>query len=174
MSKLHRAMAGLAAVGVLVCTPALAEDPAPNPHSVELVRKLFTEMRTDTLMGDMIRQMAPAMMAQARQRNPNLSAADAQAISDATSASMDAMMKKMIDRSVPLYASTFSEKELQDLVDFYDTPTGRAMLVKMPVLMSKMAPIAAGLAPEMVADMTQRICARTDCSKRAAPVAPKS
>jgi hypothetical protein len=47
------------------------------------------------------------------------------------------------------------------------------MLAKMPTLMNKMAPMVTDLMPEMVADMTKRICAKTDCSKRAAPAAPK-
>ena len=87
-------------------------------------------------------------------------------------ASMDDLMKKVTERSIPLYASTFSEKELQDLVNFYDSPTGQAMLTKMPVLMSKIAPMVAELAPEMLADMTKRVCAKTDCSKHATPVSP--
>jgi hypothetical protein len=174
MLHLRRAAVGLvAAAAVLSGTPAVCADaPAPNAHSIELARKLFAEMRMEQLMGAMIRQMAPAMIEQSRKRNPNLSAADAQVISDAMAASMDDLMKKVTERSIPLYASTFSEKELQDLVNFYDSPTGQAMLAKMPVLMSKIAPMVTELAPEMLADITKRICAKTDCSKRAAPASP--
>jgi uncharacterized protein len=174
MLNLRRAAVGLvAAAAVFAGTPAICADaPVPNAHSLELARKLFSEMHMEQLMGNMVRQMAPAMMEQTRKRNPNLSAADAQVISDAMAASMDDLMKKVTERSIPLYASTFSEKELQDLVNFYDGPTGQAMLAKMPVLMSKIAPMAAELAPEMVTDMTKRICAKTDCSKRTAPASP--
>jgi hypothetical protein len=176
MLNLRRAAAGLAAAtAIFACTPAVCADAtASDAHSVELARKLFGEMHMDQLMGNMIHQMAPAMIEQSRKRNPNLSATDAQVISDAMAGSMDDLMKKMTERSIPLYASTFSEKELQDLVNFYDSPTGQAVLAKMPVLMSKMAPMVTELAPEMLADMTRRICAKTDCSKRAAPAAPKS
>jgi hypothetical protein len=174
MLNLRRAAVGLvAAAAVLAGTPAFCADaPASNAHSIELARKLFAEMRMEQLMGSMVRQMAPAMIEQSRKRNPNLSAADAQVISDAMAASMDELVKKVTERSIPLYASTFSEKELQDLVNFYDSPTGQAMLTKMPVLMSKMAPMMAELAPEMLADMTRRVCAKTDCSKHATPASP--
>jgi hypothetical protein len=84
------------------------------------------------------------------------------------------MMAKLVDRIIPLYASTFTEKELQDLVAFYDGPTGQAMLTKMPTLMSKMGPMMSELMPEMMADVHQRICAKTDCSKLASPPASKS
>jgi uncharacterized protein len=176
MLNLRHAVAGLAAVAaVLSGTPAVCADAtAPNPRSEVLARKLFAEMHMDQMMSNMMRQMGPAMIAQARQRNSNLSDADAEAISEAAAGSMDDMMKKMIDLSIPLYATTFTEKELQDLVNFYDTPSGQAMLAKMPVLMNKMVPLATQLAPEMVADMTKRICAKTDCSARTAPAAPKT
>jgi uncharacterized protein len=176
MLNLRQTVAGLAAACAIAAgTPAICADaPTPNPHSMELARKLFSEMHMDTLMGDMMRQMAPAMLAQARARNPTVSEADVRAIQDATAESMQAMMAKMNERAIPLYASTFSEKELQDLVNFYDSPTGQAMLAKMPVLMNKLAPLATDLMPEMMADMTKRICAKTDCSKHATPAAPKS
>jgi hypothetical protein len=174
MPKLYQAVAGLAAACVIAAgTPAICADAPPNPHSVELARQLFSEMHMDTLMGDMMRQMTPALLAQARARNPAVSEADVRAFQEATADSMQAMMAKVNERAIPLYASTFSEKELQDLVNFYDSPTGRAMLAKMPTLMNKMAPMVTDLMPEMVADMTKRICAKTDCSKRAAPAAPK-
>lgn len=161
---------------MLAGTPAICADtPAPSTHSAELARKLFAEMHMEQLMGGMIRQMAPAIIEQSRKRNPNLSAADAQEISDAMAASMDDLMKKVTERSIPLYASTFTEKELQDLVDFYDTPTGKAMLAKMPVLMSKMGPMVSELMPEMMADMTKRVCSKIDCTKPAAAAAvPKT
>ncbi|MDB5428304.1 MAG: hypothetical protein JWR47_1472 [Phenylobacterium sp.] len=174
MLNLRRAVAGLAAAAILAGTPALgAEAATPNPHSVELARKLFTEMHMDQLMGNMLRQMGPTIIAQSRKNNPNLTPQDAKVINDAVAESMDSLMQKVVDRSIPLYASTFSEKELQDLVDFYDSPSGRAMLAKMPVLMSKMTPMMTELMPEIAGDINRRVCSRIDCSKRAAPTAPK-
>jgi uncharacterized protein len=175
MLNLRRVAVGfLAATALLAATPALCADPpAPNAHSVELARKLFTEMHMDQLMGDMLRQMGPTIVGQSRKNNPSLTEQDAQSINDAVAESMDSLMQKVIERSIPLYASTFTEKELQDLVDFYDSPSGRAMLAKMPVLMSKMTPMMTELMPEMAGDISRRICSKIDCSKRAAPAAPK-
>jgi hypothetical protein len=175
MLNLRHAAAGLAAFALLGATPAVCADAAaPNPHSEALARKLFTEMHMDQVMGGMTHQMLPALLAQQRKANPNLSEHDAQIISEAVSESMDGLMQKVIDRSIPLYASTFTEKELQDLVDFYDTPSGQAMLAKMPILTTKMVPIMTDLMPEMTAEVTSRICAKMDCTQRATPPVPKS
>jgi hypothetical protein len=83
------------------------------------------------------------------------------------------MMGKVMERMIPLYASTFTEQELQDAVAFYKTSSGQAMLKKMPVLMAKMGPVMADLTPQMAADVHRRVCAKIDCTARPAPAAPK-
>jgi len=174
MFKLHRFLACVAAVGaILAAQPCAAADAAPA-HNLELARRLFTGMHMDQMMAGMMRNMMPAMVAQARKTNPAMSDAQAEAITEATTQSVQAMMSKTMDRMIPLYASTFTEKELQDLVNFYEGPSGQAMLAKMPTLMSKMTPIMTEMMPEMQADIRRRVCAKIDCSKSAAPPAPGS
>jgi uncharacterized protein len=175
MQPIRRAIACLAAATAIVAaTPAFCADAAPNPHSLELANKLFAEMHMDQMMDGMMRQMTPMMVEQARKANPNLSAEQAQAVTDAVTESMQGLMQKLQARMIPLYASTFTEKELQDLVTFYEGPSGQAMLAKMPVLMSKLGPTMAELTPEMTADVQRRLCSKTDCSKMAAPPKPKT
>jgi hypothetical protein len=175
MLGLYRAAAGVLAAGaILAATPAVCADapPPPNAHSLELARQLFAEMHMDQMMGQMMKAMIPAIAEQARKANPSLTADQAKAIDEAVAESSIAMMSKMIDRVIPLYASTFTEKELQDTVNFYSTPSGQAMLTKMPTLAVKMAPMVAELMPEMTTDLRTRMCAKTDCSKMKAPPSP--
>jgi len=170
-----RAVAFALLATLVTATPAVSADaPAPNAHSLELAKHLFAEMHMDRLMSGMMTNMTPMMVAQARKANPSLTDAQADIIAQAVSESSQAMMAKLVDRIIPLYATTFTEKELQDLVTFYDGPTGQAMLTKMPTLMSKMAPMMSDLMPEMMADVHQRICSKTDCSKITSPPASKS
>jgi len=176
MFNLRNRTIGFALVAALVTsTPAMSADaPAGNAHSLVLAKHLFAEMHMDQLMSGMMKNMTPVMVAQARKANPALTDAQADIITQAVTESSQAMMAKVIDRFVPLYASTFSEKELEDLVAFYDGPTGQAVLTKMPVLMSKMGPVMTELMPDMMADVNQRICSKMDCSKRTAPPPAKS
>jgi hypothetical protein len=176
MLNLRTRTIGFALVAALItATPALSADaPAGNAHSLALAKHLFAEMHMDQLMSGMMKNMTPVMVAQARKANPALTDAQADIITQAVTESSQAMMAKVVDRFVPLYASTFTEKELEDLVAFYDGPTGQAVLTKMPVLMSKMGPVMSELMPDMMADVNQRICSKMDCSKRAAPPASKS
>lgn len=175
MQNLRRAVAGLAAVtAVALGTPAICADaPAPSAHSAELAKRLFNDMHMDRMMDQMVKSMIPTVIAQARKNNPSMSDDDAKVVSEAVTESTAEMMAKVVDRMAPLYASTFSEKELQDLVNFYEGPSGQAMLAKMPLLMSKMGPMMSELMPEMSSDVTRRICSKIDCTKHAAPPAPK-
>ena len=45
---------------------------------------------------------------------------------------------------VALYAATFSEEELRDMVDFYDSPSGRSLVDKMPLLREKSTALVRG------------------------------
>ena len=173
MLKLRRAAAVFAvSAAMILATPAICADAAPNPHSLELAKKLFADMHMDTMMTSALSQMTPALVAQMRQSNPNLSEAEARIITDVVTASTSDMIHKVMDRAAPLYAETFTEKELQDLTDFYNTPSGQAMLAKMPVLMSKMTPIVTELMPEMTADIRTRLCAKVACPKTNTPPKP--
>jgi hypothetical protein len=174
MTFVRRLAAGLAA-GAIVLTgsPALSADAPASAHNLELAKRLFSDMHMDTMMAGMMKQMVPAMIEQARKASPSMTAEQAAAITEATTESTQTMMGKMMDRMIPLYASTFSEKELQDLVTFYEGPSGQAMLAKMPTLMSKMTPLMVELMPQMQADLRQRLCAKTDCTKMGPPPPPK-
>jgi len=176
MPIVRRLAAGFAVAAALVLagSPALCADtPAPSAHNLALARHLFAGMHMDRMMDGMMKQVAPAMMAQARKTNPALTEEQAKAISESAAESGGVMMNKIMERMIPLYASTFTEKELTDAVAFYDGPSGQAMLNKMPVLMANMGPLMAEMMPEMQADVMKRVCAKTDCSKLTPPHAPK-
>jgi hypothetical protein len=125
------------------------------------------------MMAGMMRQVMPAMTASLAKQAPGaLTAEQQRAIADAAAESMQGFMAKVSDRMIPMFADTFSDKELQDLVAFYEGPTGQSMLAKMPALTTKMMPLMVEMMPEMQKDLRQRLCSKTDCSKLGPPPAP--
>src|SRR4030088_1189435 len=71
--------------------------------------------------------------------------------------------EKLKPEYLKLYADVFTEDEISGFLAFYKTPTGQAMLAKMPLLMSKSMEISqrrmAGLMPEIqrqMQDMMQK------------------
>ena len=61
-------------------------------------------------------------------------------------------------------AGAFTAKELKDLVAFYGSPTGQAMMVKMPVVMQDVGPIMKGLMPKITKVAEQDFCSHLTCT----------
>lgn len=49
---------------------------------------------------------------------------------------------KMRPSYIKLYSETFSEEEIGGMLAFYESPAGRAMLAKMPTLLTKLIEVA--------------------------------
>jgi hypothetical protein len=54
---------------------------------------------------------------------------------------------------VNLFADAYSEAELDDIIAFYKSPTGQAMVAKGPLLMTK----ASGIAQQRLAEVMPRL-----------------
>jgi hypothetical protein len=120
----------------LLWNPALAlADEASKTAKIEEMMQLSNMDRMTTQMMDQVKTMLSSQLssipAEARQ------AADEM---------QQKMMKLLADRLnwdkakpayIKLYSETFTESEIDGIVGFYKSPSGQAMLSKMPVLMQK-------------------------------------
>lgn len=163
------------AVTLLAGSPAMcADELAPDPQRLEMAKHLFSVLHMDRTIDQTMRTMVPAMLEQLRKTNPSLTAERSQIVADSVTEAVGPIMTKMIARSIPFYATTFSARELRDMIDFYEGPSGQAMLNKMPLITAKITPMMAEILPEMTAEVDRRVCAKIDCSTRTAPPAPTS
>ena len=167
MSRKSGILLSLGLAATLFATAAVAQTPpsapAPSARQVELAHRYIQAVHMDQMMDGMMKQMMPAIMAGAP-KDSSLTEAQRQAISDVSIEVTRELMSKVMARMEPVMAETFSEKELSDLVAFYEGPTGQSMLAKMPVMMGKIAPMMADLMPQMQSEMRTKICARIDCA----------
>lgn len=142
------------AIGTLACTlvlfgaavPAFSQDPAPvaaesRPtdeslrHLLEVmhVQKLLETMTSqiDSMMGNMIQKML---------QGQSISPQQQQAI-DTMRANMVALISEdfswdvMEPLYVKVYQETFSQSEIDGMVSFYSSPTGQAVVDKLPLAM---------------------------------------
>lgn len=58
---------------------------------------------------------------------------------------MKAILPQIVEQNTLIYARNFSAAQLNDLVVFYNTPTGQAMLAKMPSLSADAAAVTRDL-----------------------------
>jgi uncharacterized protein len=54
---------------------------------------------------------------------------------------------------VKAYSETFSEEEIDGILAFYESPAGRAMQAKMPILMPKIMALAQAQAGELMPEI---------------------
>jgi hypothetical protein len=102
---------------------------------VTQVRRLLDDIRQQTyaLMNDIARQATRGQAPNAKQQA---------AIAKMKQKMIGVMQaelawEKMEPLYLRLYQETFSEEEVASMLDFYNTPAGKALVVKMPALVQK-------------------------------------
>jgi len=159
-------IAGLSALALCAAPMAHAADAAPDPAKVALVKRYFAALHFNQLMSGMMKQMAPALMAQAKAQHSEITEAQSQAVADAMSETMNDFVPKMTDAMIPVYADIFTTEELTKLDEFYEGPVGQSIVAKMPEATQKMMPVMMRLMPDLQADMMKNLCAKIDCTAK--------
>ncbi len=81
---------------------------------------------------------------------------------------LDQMTKAIIPQLAQVYADTFDEAELRDVLAFYNSPAGRKLIEKQPELSRRGQALTAPLIPGMQADilvkMFNHVCAVQKCT----------
>jgi hypothetical protein len=177
-----RAIAALGATLVLAAAPAFAQEfgleTAPEhgtgakavatPRALELTRRYFAAMKMENTMMATVTAVMPQMMTRLARNNPNMTEDEKKAVVEAAAQSSRAMIGRMMEKMAPVFAESFTEEELQNLVNFYESPTGQALVAKTPAFAAKMNPTLNQLMPEMMADMQSRLCAKVVCVAKSA------
>jgi hypothetical protein len=126
------------------------------PPSDQSVNQLLQLTKVDRQMDSVLAQMEGAMQASMHRltKGKPLSA-DEQAKLDQQQAKMAAILKeelswdKVKDQYVQAYRETFSQKEIDGLIAFYQTPAGQSLVSKQPelakrtmtIVQQRMAPV---------------------------------
>jgi hypothetical protein len=167
--RAHRAL--LCAVAVALAVPALAQNAAPppadqaaaptDPERLALAREYVRESHMDALMrsafanlGRQMPQLAPEGADDARARQ----------FMDSFSVGMDAATPMLLDMMTETTARTFTTRELKDIVAFYGSPTGQAMVAKLPGMMQQVSPMIFQIMPKVYAAAEADFCRREKCS----------
>ena len=69
-------------------------------------------------------------------------------------------MPTFIERAVPIYASRFSKQELEQLLAFYRSPTGRRLAAEAPALSAEMMRVGQLWGVELGADTAKELAAK--------------
>jgi len=164
----------LALALMLGALPAAAQTAAPPARSAEadakvaLVRRYFAAIQFDKLMNGMIESMLQNILA-----DPRIPAEKREVIEDVALESFAAVLPGYMDRVVAVYAEEFTREELVAVVEFYESPVGRALTARSVILTRRTGELMDYFRPAFEADMQRRLCDRIGCEPEVVPTSKR-
>jgi uncharacterized protein len=122
------------------------------------IERLLTVMNADNMIDQMFEQIKAMTAAQVPPGSTPEQVAQAREVQTKILDLVKARIswEKMRPQYVKLYAETFSDEEIGGMLAFYGSPAGRAMLEKMPALVTKIMEVAQGQMKDVLPEI-QRI-----------------
>lgn len=108
-------------------------------------------------MGMAINQSLAASL---KAQNPNIPPRALEILGEETQTMMTENVDALFASIVPVYAEFFTEKEIRDMLAFYETPTGKKTIATMPQILNKSMMIGQqwgqSLVPQLVTNLERR------------------
>lgn len=133
-----------AAVFTLAVLLTVAHASAQESTKEAKIQRLLTVMNADSMIDQMMEQIKAITASQVPPGTSPEQVAKAREIQSKILDLVKARIswEKMRPQYVKLYGETFSEAEIGGMLAFYESPSGRAMLAKMPALVTKVMEVA--------------------------------
>jgi hypothetical protein len=146
---------GILALGIflVLCTPAFGQTSAKDAK----IESLLSSMNIDKQVNTVFTQMRSMISSQWPATAADEQKARSKELQDKIFDLMQSRMswENMRPQYVKLYSDTFTDEEIDGLAAFYESPAGKAMLEKMPVLMAKSMSIAQDVMKEIMPQIQQ-------------------
>jgi hypothetical protein len=144
--------------------PSVPAAEAITPRKLELANELIEVSGGKALLQNMIRGMGAQIAAAAGSK---LSADQKTQMEIMVEAEGNALAKRFPDLQRAMatgYAETYSEQELSDILAFYRSPSGRAVIAKAPQVMQGVMVAVFKMMPEIQHDAGEEVCAKISCT----------
>lgn len=142
---------------------AEAATSAPSPRAQALAHEIYTALGGPAQMSAMQDRMLAPMLASMPAPAPGGKdlRADLAAFVRAEVAKFTPQITAASER---IYAETFTEAQLADILAFYRSPAGHAMAEKLPEIGARTGQVLAPVIKQMQADMMNHLCDLTGCT----------
>lgn len=127
---------------LLITTPMVSN--AESDTKRETVDKLLIAMNMDGMVDDMFSQVEKSLLGM--RKDLGVKESEQQIfenyIAKVTSAMKEEMTwERMKGPMIDVYLKHYSQKELDDMLAFYDSETGKSIINKMPAIMAESVPV---------------------------------
>lgn len=162
---MRKVFAIVAALALAAATGASAQTASgPTPGTLQLARRIFADIGGEKAMQSIVESLRASLFAQQLKTLPPERQAKAEDLQAAALDEMSVLIPKLIEFQVQFYAANYTEAELTQLANFYESPTGRDLVFKQPLLASQLGTFMAAQMPLLRTGMVERYCARTSCT----------
>ena len=159
------AMLSMGSVAAAQPSPPPAADQAPvDPARLALARKLLEMQMGQMNLPALLKTVDQQMMTQVMKQSPNADPAMQRRIEAAVEKAQNDVLPRMMDGMASAFARHLSQQELDDSVAFYSSPSGQAILHKMPMIMGDVIASLGQWIPRMREDVIAGICADNGCT----------
>jgi len=161
-------MAAMAVAGTFAFAAQAQTNPAPSPEKMALARQLVEATggakQVDAVLRSLFQSMGSTLGANLPPEQRRLQTVIFQKLQ----ARMSAIVPKMLDATVEVYADNLSDKELHDYVAWMQSDSGRSVIAKMPQIMSAsfktMMPMITEMTEGIKKDVIDEACAEAKCT----------
>ncbi len=156
---MNRFAAGLAALTLAIPPAAMAQG-APSPERLKLAHEVLDAQggltNVNTVMRNLMNGISARMAA-------GLKTEDQEALKGSVDGTLEALAPRVMEITVRLFASDFDDKQLADILAFYQSPTGKALVARSPEFARQSSAAIGALMPSIQLSMITRFCAKSDC-----------
>ena len=154
----RRTISLIVLASVMISSQVSAAD--TEAERLRLAAEVVEISQGEQMAQSMITAMLPLQLAQLRKAHPKLTDKQYVIVEEVLRDELKFVVEDAIAQFVPIYAETFSAKELQDIVSFYKSDTGQRMLEEMPALQQRGMQVGLGAAIKRMPEMVQRLKSR--------------
>jgi hypothetical protein len=159
------AMLAGASIATAQPAPPPAADQAPiDPAKLALAHKMLDAQMGQINMPALLRNLDQQMFAQMMTGSPKADPAMQRRLEAAVEKAQAEMFPHMLDSMAAAFARNLSQQELQDAVGFYSSPSGRAIVQKMPAIMNEVVGAVIQWMPRMREAVIESLCADNGCT----------
>ena len=160
--------AGLILAAQLTAGAALAQapspaSPAPSAERLRLARAVFEAQggvkNIDAALDHVLQGMPLTSPG-----GSNAGAGDRAKVRDVIEQSMHKFLPQLLDAQAEAYAESFDEHQLNDILAFYQSPTGQVMREKLPEIAGRSAEAMGKVLPALMVDILEGVCSQTTCT----------
>jgi uncharacterized protein len=150
----------------LLCLPAVAQvttsSPGTDTATKEQIQKLFDVMQireqSHRMMDSVEKQMQVMSTQTVKMRYPQISAAELARANRITEESLKQVpMDAILDDMIPIYQKHLSQTDVDAMITFYSSPTGKKLMQEMPAITQEAMQMSYQHMQKQIDDVLRRV-----------------